>query len=94
MQKQSEAQGCVIDGTQGPITKDEEEVAEALYALAGVFSSVGKTDKARSAGQELGANSSNLTKAESLVTPIDGLFPSFCFCIQHCLLYVFLRLFK
>ncbi|XP_027091571.2 uncharacterized protein [Coffea arabica] len=71
--KQSLAHGCVADGTQGPVTKDEEEVAEALYALAGVFSNTVKTDKAGSAVQELGINSSNLTKAESLLTPIDDM---------------------
>lgn len=88
-QKQNQAHGCVADGTQGPVTKDEEEVAEALYALAGVFSDTVKTDKAGSAVQELGINSSNLTKAESLLTPIDGLFASFCFRIHHCLLCFF-----
>lgn len=69
--KQSQAQGRVTDETQRPVTKDEEEVAEALYALAGAFSNTVKTDKAGSAAQELGINSSNLTQAESLLNSID-----------------------
>lgn len=71
LQKQGEAIGCVRDDTQGTVTKDEEEVAEALYALSGVFSSAVKTDKRRFTGQGIG------TKAEDSVTPLDGLAPSF-----------------
>ncbi|KAL3505395.1 hypothetical protein ACH5RR_035236 [Cinchona calisaya] len=69
--KQGEAEGCVTDITQGPVTKDEEEVVEALYALSGVFTTTVKTDKHTSTGQGLGANSSTWTKAESFVTPLD-----------------------
>ncbi|KAL3514766.1 hypothetical protein ACH5RR_027483 [Cinchona calisaya] len=68
--KKSEARGCVTEGTQEPVTKDEEEVAEALFALAGVLSNTVKTDNTRSVGQGLGVNSSNMKKAESSVTPI------------------------
>lgn len=68
--KQDEAEVCITDATLGLITKDEEEVAEALFALAVVFPDATHTDKKKLADKQSGASSSSLTKAEDSTSRI------------------------
>ncbi|CAJ1972546.1 unnamed protein product [Sphenostylis stenocarpa] len=53
------------EGVSGPITKDEEEVAEALYALAGMFPDNGSNHNSKELeGESLPDNSSVLQNLE------------------------------
>ncbi|CAI9116930.1 OLC1v1018224C1 [Oldenlandia corymbosa var. corymbosa] len=54
------------------ITKDEEEVAEALFALSGLISNNATTDENNLAGGGSGAKSSTLTKAEIFVPSVEA----------------------
>ncbi|KAI5656163.1 hypothetical protein M9H77_24956 [Catharanthus roseus] len=66
---QNKPQGelCAKDGTLGPITKDEEEVAEALYSLAVMFPDATKTKK-KMVDKQAKASSSDLQKTEKSIS--------------------------
>lgn len=77
LQKQDEAEVCITDTTLGAITKDEEEVAEALFALAVVFPDAVHANNKKLVGKQSTAASSALTEAENSTSRIKGLFHSF-----------------
>lgn len=76
LQKQDEAEVYITDTSLGTITKDEEEVAEALFALAVVFPDA-HTDNKMLVSKQSAASSSALTKAGNSTSRIKGLFPPF-----------------
>ncbi|GMI82487.1 hypothetical protein HRI_001918000 [Hibiscus trionum] len=56
--KQGESEWSRKATVSGPITKDEEEVVETLYALAGMFPDGGSMDKNKMNGEQIEVNAS------------------------------------
>lgn len=62
----------------GPITKDEEEVVETLYALAGMFPNDVASDKSKLDSEYLETDPSALPEPKETHTPVlEGLFLQF-----------------
>lgn len=68
---------CLGQATIGPISKEEEEVAETLYALAGMFSDTENTHKVDSDGRTCKEKSLSLPEAEESLPESKGLIHSY-----------------
>ncbi|XP_062098545.1 uncharacterized protein LOC133804388 isoform X2 [Humulus lupulus] len=65
--KQRASDKCPKRTISGPITKDEEEVAETLYALAGMFINNNSNDKSKQVTESLEPNPSDFPESKSAV---------------------------
>ena len=80
LQKQGSTDWSPRPTVYGPITKDEAEVAETLYALAGMFPGKCLNNKSELVGESLPENSSVLHELEEGTnTAFDGSFHPYLF---------------
>lgn len=70
----------LLSQKQGRITKDEEEVAETLYALAGMFSDANRANQSGSNDEPPEPKSSATQEAGRLMNAIEGFICSVVVC--------------
>lgn len=69
MKKQGGSDRSLRETVSGDITKDEEEVVETLYALAGLFPNNDANDNSKLDTESLDANPSALPESKETPTP-------------------------
>lgn len=77
LQQPEESEGSPGQATIRSISKDEEEVVETLYALAGMFSDTENTHKIDSDGKPSKGKSLALPEAENSMPVFKGLLHSY-----------------
>lgn len=83
MQQREKSEGSPGPTSVMPISKDEEEVAETLYALADMFPDSDKTDMAKSTGKMCNEKYLNSQEAQSSILVLE---------CSHSLIYYFIQL--
>lgn len=79
MQTHCGSSRCIKEELDGPITKDEEEVAETLYALAGMVPDVDTLSESKINSQLPEVKSLDLPEPEASVIASGGLLVSSLF---------------
>lgn len=84
MKRQGKSERCSKGVLSGPITKDEEEVVETLFALAGLFA-----DKPKGKPELLDPNPSQVSVSNDSPPAIQGfsLFFSFVLIPESCIFF-------
>lgn len=79
MQNRCGSSRCMEEELEGPITKDEEEVAETLYALAGMIPDTDTLSESKINSQLPEVKSLDLPEPETSVIANGGLLVSSLF---------------
>lgn len=88
LKKQGGSDKCLKPTVSMPITKEEEEVADALYALSGMFFHNKANDKSKENQESSEANPSDLPQSKGSHKPtIEGFLRHFL--LHDCWIYMF-----